>query len=159
MIVLVMGVAGCGKSSVGARLAEALGWRFIEGDSFHSPANIAKMAGGTPLTDEDRWPWLDTLAAELKRQPDAVLACSALKQAYRDRLAADRVVWLRGDKALIAKRLGRRRNHFMPATLLDSQFATLEPPQGALEFDARVPVAEIVAGILGAITAELQPSM
>lgn len=148
MKVLVMGVAGSGKSSVGAALAKALGWRFIEGDDHHPPANIAKMSAGTPLADEDRAPWLATLAVELNRQPDAVLACSALKQEYRNLLATDLVVWLHGDKTLIAERMERRADHFMPPSLLDSQFEILEAPSGALRFDTRSPLAQIVESIV-----------
>ena len=112
MIVVVMGVTGCGKSTVGAALAQRLGLRFVDADDFHPPGNVAKMAAGTPLTDEDRWPWLDRLASELRAIEDsggsAVLACSALKEAYRARIvmAGDvRFVHLVGDQATIASRL------------------------------------------------------
>ncbi len=135
MILVVMGVCGCGKSSVGARLAAHMGCDFIEGDDYHPPANRAKMATGTPLTDEDRWPWLDQLAQEMvDRQQagqSAVVACSALREVYRDRLRASGTepvfIHLTGDPAMIGARMAARANHFMPTDLLDSQLATLEP--------------------------------
>jgi gluconokinase len=154
MIVVVMGVSGCGKSTVGEALAESLGWRFLDADDFHPPANVAKMAAGTPLVDEDRWPWLDRLAAEMRAinagGGDAVLACSALRQAYRDRLAAAgdvRFVHLAGDLPTIAARLASRRHRYMPQSLLASQFATLEPPADAIAVDVRDPVAVQIATI------------
>ena len=129
--IVVMGVSGSGKSRVGAALAEALGFAFVDGDDLHPPASIAKMAGGTPLTDADRAGWLDAVAARVR--PGVVVACSALKRAYRDRIrdgAAGRVVFvhLSGSRALLEARLARRRGHFMPPGLLESQLATLEPP-------------------------------
>ena len=135
-IVVVMGVSGSGKTSVAAALARQEGWILLEGDSFHPPANIAKMAAGTPLTDEDRWPWLRAIAARedelLAAGQSAVVACSALKRVYRDILIGDRsdtlLMYLRGSKALIADLVSARKNHFMPPALLDSQFATLEEP-------------------------------
>jgi len=135
-IVVVMGVSGSGKTSVAAALARQEGWILLEGDSFHPPANIAKMAAGTPLTDDDRWPWLRAIAARedelLAAGQSAVVACSALKRVYRDILIGDRpdtlLMYLRGSKALIADRVSARKNHFMPPALLDSQFATLEEP-------------------------------
>ena len=158
MIVVVMGVSGCGKSTVGAALAAVLGWPFIEADDLHPPANVAKMAAGTPLTDEDRAPWLDRIVAELRRtcaeRGDAVLACSALKQAYRDRLAQAgpmRFVHLRGDRQTIAERLAARRHRYMPASLLDSQFATLEPPRDAIDVDIRMSVDAQVRAIVDAL--------
>jgi len=158
MIVVVMGVSGSGKSAVGQALAAALGWPFIEGDDYHPPANVAKMAAGTPLNDDDRWPWYDRLAAEmatiLARGGNAVLACSALKQSYRDRLARAakkdgdvRFVHLKGDYDTIATRLATRRHRYMPASLLGSQFATLEEPADAIVVDARNAVADEVARI------------
>jgi carbohydrate kinase (thermoresistant glucokinase family) len=135
-VVVVMGVSGCGKSTIGPRLAAALGGDYAEGDAFHPPANVAKMTSGQPLDDADRRPWLQAMAAairvwSLKDRP-TVLSCSALKRAYRDILRTGsgelRFVHLAGDKALIAARLAARTDHFMPATLLDSQFAALEPP-------------------------------
>jgi gluconokinase len=135
-IVVVMGVSGSGKTTVAAALARQEGWILLEGDSFHPEANIAKMKAGTPLTDEDRWPWLQAIAAKedelLAAGQSAVVACSALKHTYRDILIGPRpdtvLLYLRGSKALIAERMKARKNHFMPPALLDSQFATLEEP-------------------------------
>jgi carbohydrate kinase (thermoresistant glucokinase family) len=153
-----MGVSGCGKSTVGAALARRLGWRFLDADDFHPAANVAKMRAGVPLTDEDRWPWLDRIAGELHALSaaavDAVLACSALRQAYRDRLgpaAALRFVHLRGDAPTIERRLAARQHRYMPATLLASQFATLEPPAGAVEVDVRDSVAAQVDAVVAAL--------
>jgi gluconokinase len=152
MIVVVMGVCGCGKTTVGKALAAALGWRFFDADDFHPPASIEKMAAGIPLTDTDRWPWLDRLAAEMgaieRAGGHAVLACSALRQAYRDRLAVAgdvRFAHLRGDRATIAARVAARPGHYMPATLVDSQFAALELPAEAIDVDITLPVADQVA--------------
>jgi len=156
-----MGVSGSGKSVVGQALAAALGWPFLDADDFHPEANVAKMAAGTPLTDDDRWPWLDRLAAEMgainARGASAVLACSALRQAYRDRLvpAGDvRFVYLKGDHETIAARIAGRRHRYMPATLLASQFATLEEPPDALVVDVRLPVAAQVEAIAAAFGLE-----
>ena len=134
---IVMGVSGSGKSTIAEHLAARLGWRCVDGDLFHPPANVAKMSAGHPLTDEDRWPWLRAIAAEIDRLSAggerAVVACSALKRAYRDILVHGRddvrIVFLDGTRDLIAKRLAARKGHFMPPGLLDSQFTTLEPPQ------------------------------
>jgi carbohydrate kinase (thermoresistant glucokinase family) len=139
MIVVVMGVCGCGKTTVGEELARRLGADFAEGDSFHPPANVEKMRGGTPLDDDDRWPWLRAIAAAIDAARaegrHLVVACSALKQAYRDVLMGDRpdcwLVYLRGDAELITERMAARPQHFMPASLLPSQLATLEPPAPA----------------------------
>jgi gluconokinase len=136
-IAVVMGVAGSGKTSVGRQLASALGWAFAEGDDFHPPANVTKMARGTPLTDADRWPWLDAIgrwmAAEAAESHSAVVTCSALKRSYRDRLRmawpALRLVYLRVDREELQRRLAARLEHFFPAKLLDSQLHDLEPPQ------------------------------
>jgi carbohydrate kinase (thermoresistant glucokinase family) len=132
---VIMGVSGCGKSTVGEGLAKALQLPFLEGDSLHPPRNVALMAAGTPLTDEDRAGWLDTIAARLAALPDdegLVVSCSALKRAYRDRLrraAPDaRFVHLHGTPVLLAQRLQQRQHLYMPPTLLDSQLATLEMP-------------------------------
>jgi len=134
-----MGVSGAGKTTIGKLLAERLGVPFIEGDDHHPPANVAKMASGVPLEDEDRWPWLDRLNELLKEHPRAVLACSALKEIYRKRLLAGvddaRIVHLQGDKALIAARLADRKHRYMPASLLDSQFEILEAPLKAISCD------------------------
>lgn len=131
--IVVMGVAGSGKSAVGAALAQALGHGFCDVDGLHPAANVAKMAAGTPLTDADRWPWLDRVAAELAARPPLVMACSALRRAYRDRIRAGAggpvlFIHLTGPRQVIAERLAARKGHFMPPALLDSQLATLEPP-------------------------------
>ena len=136
MIVVVMGVCGCGKSSVGRAIAAELGWTFIEGDDLHPASNREKMSAGTPLTDEDRWPWLDTIAAEARAVDETggsvVVACSALKRCYRDRIRKAgkgvRFAHLTGDPEIIRERMKQRQDHFMPPTLLDSQLATLEVP-------------------------------
>jgi gluconokinase len=139
MIVLVMGVSGSGKNTIGEPLAQKLGWRFIDGDDFHPQENVAKMAAGVPLQDADRWPWLDRLNAILRQQEDAVVACSALKEAYRrrllERVEKRSIVYLRGSFDLIAGRVEKRRHRYMPASLLKSQFDTLEPPAQAIEVD------------------------
>jgi gluconokinase len=136
VIVIVFGVSGAGKTTIGKLLAEQLGWRFYEGDDFHPRANIEKMRSGRPLTDEDRWPWLERLREQIKRsiiaKENAVLACSALKRTYRDRLrVSDDVtfVFLRGDYALVTEQLSHRRGHFMNPELLRSQFADLQQPE------------------------------
>ena len=148
MIVVLMGVSGSGKSTIGEPLATRLGLPFLDADEFHPPENVAKMAAGTPLTDADRWPWLDLLNAKLKRERNAVLACSALKESYRraltQGLADCRFVHLRGSLELIRARLAERRHRYMPASLLESQFSTLEPPQNAIEVDISRSVAECV---------------
>ena len=141
-----MGVTGCGKTTVGALLANDCGWEFHDADDFHPAESVAKMKSGAPLTDEDRWPWLErlnTLLLESERQgKHLVLACSALKQVYRDRLArgcaAVRFVFLDGDKELIRARLLERRGHYMNPTLLDSQFAILERQIGRASCRERV---------------------
>ena len=158
MIVVLMGVSGSGKTVVGQALAAELGWPFFDGDDFHPPANVAKMAAGTPLDDADRWPWLDRLASEMAavnaKGGNAVLACSALRQAYRDRLCragAVRFVHLEGDSETIAARLAARSHRYMPPTLLESQFATLEAPADAIVVDVRDPVPTQVARIRAAL--------
>ena len=136
MIIIIFGVSGAGKTTVGDLLARELGWHFFEADDFHSPANIKKMRRGVPLTDDDRWPWLETLRELIKQRvashENAVLACSALKRAYRKHLRVSvevKLVFLRGDYALVAEQLRHRRGHFMDPGLLRSQFADLEEPQ------------------------------
>jgi gluconokinase len=157
-IAVVMGVSGSGKTTVAQGLAEAEGWTLLEGDSFHPPANVAKMKSGTPLTDEDRWPWLRAIAAAIDeyraRGESAVVACSALRRAYRDILIDGRndvrLVYLRGSHALIADRMKARKGHFMPAALLDSQFRTLEEP-GPDEHPITVGIDAAPADIVGKI--------
>ncbi|MEV7342432.1 gluconokinase [Streptomyces sp. NPDC093544] len=132
-VVVIMGVAGTGKTTIGPLLAARLGVPYAEGDDFHPPANIAKMSAGTPLTDDDRWPWLDAIGrwADGRAGLGGVVSSSALKRAYRDRLRASApgvvFVHLTGDRALIEDRMSHRQGHFMPTALLDSQFATLQP--------------------------------
>lgn len=153
-----MGVSGSGKSTVGEALAQSLHCRFLDADDFHPPENVAKMASGVPLTDDDRWPWLDRLAEELgatlARGERAVLACSALKAIYRQRLqrAGDvRIVYLKGDQATIAARIAARSHQYMPPSLLPSQLATLEEPADAVVVDIREPVATQVQFIRHAL--------
>jgi gluconokinase len=137
--VIVMGVSGCGKSSVGEAISEALGLEFVEGDGLHPASNVEKMSRGIPLTDEDRMPWLDvigdTMKAKLERNEGIVVSCSALKRSYRDRLRAAVdgnlfFVYLHGSKELLTRHMGERTGHFMPPSLLESQLATLEVPTG-----------------------------
>jgi gluconokinase len=155
MIVVVMGVSGVGKTTIGRLVAERLASRFIDADDHHPPANVAKMAAGIALEDADRWPWLDSLNQLLKKEKSAVLACSALKESYRKRLLAGiteaRIVFLDGAKALIASRLAARKHRYMPASLLDSQLAALEPPVGAIRVDVAQPVEASVAAIVGSL--------
>lgn len=156
LIVVVMGVSGAGKTTIGRLLAWRLGVPFIEGDDYHPPASVAKMASGVPLDDDDRWPWLDRLNEVLKERRNAVLSCSALKEAYRRRLLAGvdeaRLVHLQGDKALIAARLRERRHRYMPASLLESQLATLEPPARAILIDVALEPEACVARIAAILT-------
>lgn len=135
--VIVMGVAGCGKTTIGTLLADRLGAQFLDGDDLHPPANVAKMSSGAPLTDEDRWPWLDRIGVAIEQavqsQGRVVVACSALRRVYRERLtnacdAPPLFVHLSGTPDLIGERMAARSSHFMPVQLLDSQFAALEPP-------------------------------
>ncbi|MBY5902211.1 gluconokinase [Rhizobium leguminosarum] len=137
--IIVMGVSGCGKSSVGEKLAEALHLVFVEGDALHPAANVEKMSKGIPLNDEDRMPWLDRIGedmkASLEKSEGIIVSCSALKRIYRDRLRAAAggnlfFVYLEGSRALLMKRMGERKGHFMPVSLLDSQLTTLEVPTG-----------------------------
>ena len=155
MNVVVMGVSGSGKTTIGRLLAARLGCAFLDGDDFHPPGNVAKMAAGTPLTDADRLPWLKALNEKLRQDQNAVLACSALKESYRKTLSTGlddcRFVHLRGSIELIRSRLGERKHRYMPASLLESQFATLEAPDRAIDVDiAQTPqrcVEEIVAAL------------
>ncbi len=160
MTVVLMGVCGCGKTTVGRALADELGWPFLDADQFHPEANVAKMAAGIALTDDDRWPWLDRMSGELRmlhaKGDHAILACSALRQTYRDRLAAAgglKWVYLKGDLATIEPRLASRRGHFMPPSLLASQFATLEEPREAIVVDIRQSIAAQVAQIASGVRA------
>lgn len=155
MVIIVMGVTGVGKTTVGQRLASVLGWQFHDADDFHPEANKIKMHAGVPLTDEDRWPWLQALRAQIEQHlregTGAVVACSALKGVYREALAGGlrdvRLVHLTGDRHVLEDRLGARRDHFMNPALLDSQLATLEPPSDALNVDFALDVDEQVAAI------------
>ncbi|MCL4258911.1 MAG: gluconokinase [Anaerolineales bacterium] len=157
--VVVMGVSGSGKTRIGRALAKALAAPFLEGDDFHPPANIAKMAGGQPLTDADRAPWLAALNAALRqhaaRGQRAVLACSALKQSYREQLGQGGLplhfVYLKGAPALIARRVSGRKGHFMPASLLESQFEALEEPADAIVVNAGQSVGRTVREVLAAL--------
>ena len=159
---IVMGVSGSGKSTIADKLAERLRWSYEDGDKFHPASNVAKMSAGHPLTDEDRWPWLQAIADEIDRVckagQHAVIACSALKRAYRDVLVHGRcdvrIVYLKGTQELIAKRLAARKNHFMPSGLLDSQFKTLEPP-GESENPVTVSIDAIVEAIVDDIVNQL----
>ena len=157
--IVVMGVSGCGKTTIGERLASALDWRFVDGDDYHPQANVAKMRAGTPLDDDDRMPWLDRLNAVLRhalaRDERVVLACSALKGRYRAALA-ERVptlafVHLDGDPDLIAARIAARSHRYMPAALLASQLAALERPAGAITIDVAPEIDEVVAAIRAAL--------
>ncbi|MFY1828602.1 gluconokinase [Myxococcus fulvus] len=155
MVVIVMGVSGAGKSTVGRALAQSLGWRFLDTDDLHSAANVAKMAAGIPLTDDDRWPWLADVRGELERSlargEDVVLASSALKRSYRERLEVDpartRWVFLHAPREVLAHRLAQRHGHFMPPALLASQLATLEVPEQALPVDVSASPEEVVSRI------------
>jgi gluconokinase len=159
-----MGVSGSGKSTIASALAERIGWTFEDGDRFHPASNVAKMHAGHPLTDEDRWPWLQAIADEIDRLcaagEHAVIACSALKRSYRDVLVHGRsdvrMIYLEGSQQLIANRLARRKNHFMPPGLLESQFETLEPP-GADENPLTVSIDASVDEIVDAIVHQLKP--
>ena len=162
MMVIVMGVSGCGKTTVGRLLARELGYEFLDADDLHPQANVAKMAQGVALTDDDRWPWLDAIVAAMHeraaRGSGAVIACSALKEAYRDRLRRGgsgvdevRIVYLKGDAATIASRLASRSSHYMPASLLASQFAALEEPSEAIAVDIRQTTEEQVRQIAAAL--------
>lgn len=155
MIILVMGVSGAGKTAIGGRLAQRLGFRFIDADDHHPPENVAKMAAGIPLDDADRKPWLEKLNALLKEENKAILACSALKQSYRGVLSKGvndfRTVFLNPDPALIRARLEAREHRYMPASLLASQLSTLEAPHDAIEIDVTGDVDACVATIVEAL--------
>lgn len=161
-VIVVMGVAGSGKSTIAAELARRLGWRFAEGDSFHPAANVEKMREGVPLTDVDRWPWLDAIAAWVRQTRASgarcVVACSALKRAYRERIAdgrADvRFVYLKGTYDLVSTRMASRTGHYMPLALLRSQYETLEEPgsdENPLVIPIERPPEELATRILEAL--------
>jgi gluconokinase len=161
--VLLMGVSGSGKSTVGRELAGRLGWIFEDGDDLHPPANVAKMAAGHPLTDADRAPWLaecgDWLLAQRALDRPAILACSALKRSYRDELRRRvpdlRIVYLTGERDLLLERIGKRQGHFFPATLLDAQLADLEPPaadEQPIVLPVTMSVPEIVEKAVAALS-------
>jgi gluconokinase len=154
MVIVLMGVAASGKTTVGRMLAGELGWTFYDADDFHSRANVEKMSRGVPLDDEDRRPWLETLRELIKEclalGRDAVLACSALKESYRECLLIDervRLAYLDAGRELIRERLTERSDHFMTARMLDSQFAALEEPEASTHYDASRPPAELVREI------------
>jgi len=157
---ILMGVSGCGKSSVGEALAKELGWDFYDADDFHPPENVAKMASGTPLNDSDRAPWLATLhdliSSSLKADQPGVLACSALKERYRQQLLDGnqdaQIVYLKGSYDLIWSRMEKRKDHYMKPHMLQSQFDALEEPTDALTVDISVSVDEIVQEILSSMS-------
>ena len=156
MFLVVMGVAGSGKTTLGQALGRRLGWDFRDADGFHPAANIAKMKAGTPLQDEDRWPWLRAIRAHMESEHAAgrsgIIACSALKESYRDTLVRGepwvRFVHLNGSRELIEGRMRAREGHFMPVSLLDSQFATLESPADAIVLDIAQPPEALVAEVV-----------
>ncbi len=163
--IVVMGVSGSGKTTVGEAVAARFGVPLLEGDQFHPEANIAKMSSGTPLTDEDRWPWLDAIAAAMRDAADGVVVtCSSLRRTYRDRLreGAGRpvlFVYLNGSRETLAARLAARKGHFMPASLLDSQLATLEPPSpdepGIVPVSLEPPVEVVIATAIDGLASQL----
>ncbi|MGI9506583.1 MAG: gluconokinase [Geminicoccaceae bacterium] len=165
-VIIVMGVSGVGKTTVGQALASALDADFAEGDNYHPKDNVEKMRSGQPLTDDDRWPWLDRLRAAIEAWLDedrqVVLACSALKSSYRERLSpvlgdgpakkAVRFVYLHADHDVIEARLSTRKGHYMPASLLESQLTTLEPPSDAIVVDATRPLEAIIDDLVSKLT-------
>jgi gluconokinase len=161
--IIVMGVSGSGKTTVASLLARRLQWRFVEGDSLHSAANVARMREGIPLTDDDRWPWLDEIAAWIDAVRAAgepcIVTCSALKRAYRERLVAGRdeacFVYLKGEQRLVTQRMAVRTGHYMPLSLLRSQFDTLEEP-GSEENAIAVPIEASPEEIAASIIANLR---
>jgi carbohydrate kinase (thermoresistant glucokinase family) len=164
--IVVMGVSGCGKSTIGRALAERLGLHFIDGDDLHLPESVARMRNGIALTDADRWPWLDRVGrslADAQRWPaGVVIACSALKRSYRERIRATagqlHFVFLHGDAALIRARMSQRGNHYMPTSLLDSQLGTLEPPAADETDVIRLDIAEPTGRIVDQALAALAPA-
>jgi gluconokinase len=167
MVLVIMGVSGSGKTTVGKLLAERLGWQYQEGDALHPPENVAKMSAGTPLSDADRTPWLRLIANRIdawrSRGEAGVVTCSALRQAYRDIIIGERpdvgLVHLRGSRELIGRRMAARKGHFMPTALLDNQFATLQEPSAeerAIVVDVGGAPAEIVDEILRRLPPKLK---
>jgi gluconokinase len=167
-VLVVMGVSGSGKTTIGTMLADRLGWRYAEGDDFHPEDNVRRMAAGEPLTDDDRWPWLEAIGRWIDDRRAAgesgVVSCSALRQKYRDVLSEGRpevrIVFLGGSRELIERRLAARRGHFMRAGMLDGQFAALEPPdpdEGAITVSIDATPAEVVDEILGRLQPQLRP--
>ncbi|MFA5181807.1 MAG: gluconokinase [Syntrophales bacterium] len=154
MVFVLMGVSGCGKSTIGRMLAHELQIPFYDADDFHSRENIRKMSAGHPLTDEDRYPWMMVLAEKIaawSREGDAVLACSAIKEMYRETLSSEGkalFIYLKGDKVLILSRIMMRENHFMPAKLLNSQFHDLEEPTDAITVPIDAPPTDVVSMII-----------
>jgi gluconokinase len=159
MVILLMGVAGSGKTAVGQRLAAATSWPFVDGDDLHTPASIEKMSAGIPLDDADRQPWLRAIRRRIEHHDRTgeplIIACSALKASYRDFLLArttgTRLVHLTGDRDLLARRLEARRGHFFDASLLDSQLATLEAPDDALEVSIAGDLDTVTRSVLEAL--------
>jgi gluconokinase len=165
-VLVIMGVSGSGKSTVAGILAGQLGWDLEEGDDLHPPANVAKMSAGTPLTDQDRWPWLDKVAEWITEHTAAglpgIITCSALKRIYRDRMRGDHVIFvhLTGDRDTINQRISARQDHFMPPALLDTQIATLEAPapdENVLEVNLGRPPAEEAAEIITRLALRPEP--
>ena len=160
---VIMGVSGSGKTTIGVGLAKRLGWPYFDADDFHPPANIAKMSAGEPLTDEDRWPWLDQLnrliASHLARPQPLILSCSALKRSYRERLLAGtqggKIIYLEGSYELILDRMRDRKGHYMRPEMLQSQFSALEPPtpdEGVLTVQIDGPPEEVIDHIVMALS-------
>ncbi|KAF0114111.1 MAG: gluconokinase [Rhodobacteraceae bacterium] len=159
--IVIMGVSGCGKSSVGEGLAARFGIPYRDGDDLHPPENVEKMRAAIPLTDADRWPWLDRVASVLATEAPVIVGCSALRRAYRDRIrngagGAVQFVHLTGSREVILARMAARKGHYMPTSLLDSQFATLESPgpDEALAVDIDQPLDAIIAAIVPHLTKE-----
>ena len=164
-LIVVMGVSGCGKTRIGIEIAARLGLAFVEGDTLHPRGNVEKMSAGIPLTDDDRWPWLDLVGAALRQADEEgrglVVSCSALKESYRDRLrhavgGSVVFIFLEGSRALLQARLAERSGHFFPPALLDSQFAALENPDGeslVVTVDINAPVDSIVGAALEGLSA------
>ena len=162
MLIIITGVSGVGKTTIGKLLSENMGWTFYEGDDYHTDVNLAKMRNGTPLTDDDRWPWLDALRTKISEivlhEKDAVLSCSALKESYRMRLGSglkDIVfVYLQGDYQLVRNRISARVGHFMSADLLVSQYSDLEEPQNGIIVDAALEPMAIINYLKRALSLE-----